>query len=168
MYPRYELVDEFRRKSGGQSFHMVKFSRFLELYGATNEVVEEIKKEENSLIITRTAARALNTPNWIDGAWRTLTAIDRNLAIFLESSDFNYPEFREQVKKDVEILRKSISSIPLGLDENIYYFLEFAELKLLTIAYTPEFEEGLREKVTSLIGLSRAGIRQVLQLLPLD
>jgi rRNA-processing protein FCF1 len=46
LYPRYELIDEFRRYSEGQSFHIVKFSQFLELYGATEEVVQEIRKEE--------------------------------------------------------------------------------------------------------------------------
>jgi hypothetical protein len=46
LYPRFELVDEFRRASGGSSFHIIKFSRFLELYGASTTVVAEIRKEE--------------------------------------------------------------------------------------------------------------------------
>ncbi|NPC71426.1 DUF4935 domain-containing protein [Corallococcus exiguus] len=46
LYPRYELVDEFRRHSGGQSFHIIKFSHLLELFGASNTVVAEVKKEE--------------------------------------------------------------------------------------------------------------------------
>ena len=46
LYPRYELIDEFRRISSGQSFHILKFSSFLDLFGATEEVVEEIRKEE--------------------------------------------------------------------------------------------------------------------------
>jgi rRNA-processing protein FCF1 len=51
LYPRYELVDEFRRASSGQSFHILKFSTFLDLFGATEDVVEEVRKEEMQSII---------------------------------------------------------------------------------------------------------------------
>jgi DNA-binding CsgD family transcriptional regulator len=46
LYPRFELVDEFRRVSGGCSFHIIKFSRLLELFGASTEVVAEVREEE--------------------------------------------------------------------------------------------------------------------------
>ncbi len=46
LYPRYELVDEFRRRSGGHSFHIVLFSRFLELFGASADIVQEVRQEE--------------------------------------------------------------------------------------------------------------------------
>lgn len=46
LYPRYELVDEFRRASNQQSFHIVTFSRFLELYGASQDVINEVRREE--------------------------------------------------------------------------------------------------------------------------
>ncbi|MDZ8053010.1 MAG: PIN domain-containing protein [Aulosira sp. ZfuCHP01] len=46
LYPRYELVDEFRRNSEGQSFHIIAFSRLLNLYGASDKVVQEVRKEE--------------------------------------------------------------------------------------------------------------------------
>lgn len=46
LYPRYELVDEFRRVSNQQSFHIVTFSRFLELYGASKEVINDVRHEE--------------------------------------------------------------------------------------------------------------------------
>jgi hypothetical protein len=46
LYPRYELFDEFRRRSEGQTFHIVEFSRFLDLYGASEEVVEEVRQSE--------------------------------------------------------------------------------------------------------------------------
>jgi hypothetical protein len=49
LYPRFELVDEFRRASDGQSFHAIKFSRFLNLYGASKDVVEEVRKEEQQV-----------------------------------------------------------------------------------------------------------------------
>jgi PIN like domain len=46
LYPRFELVEEFRRISEGQSFHILKFSSFLDLYGASKEVTEEVRQEE--------------------------------------------------------------------------------------------------------------------------
>ena len=47
LYPRYELVDEFRRHSEGQSFHLVKFSYFLELFGASEQVIKQVQQEES-------------------------------------------------------------------------------------------------------------------------
>lgn len=46
LYPRYELVDEFRRYSNGESFYIIAFSRFLDLYGASDKVVEEVRQKE--------------------------------------------------------------------------------------------------------------------------
>lgn len=47
LYPRYELVDEYRRCSAGKSFHILEFSDFLALYGAGDEIINEIKIEES-------------------------------------------------------------------------------------------------------------------------
>jgi hypothetical protein len=49
IYPRYELIDEFRRESGGHSLHIVPFSDFLDLYGASESAVEEVREEETRL-----------------------------------------------------------------------------------------------------------------------
>jgi uncharacterized protein YutE (UPF0331/DUF86 family) len=49
LYPRYELVDEFRRCSDGQSFHIISFSQFLEIYGASERIVQEVRREEVKL-----------------------------------------------------------------------------------------------------------------------
>lgn len=46
LYPRYELLDEFRRASEGETFHIVRFSKFLDLFGASEPVVKEIKEKE--------------------------------------------------------------------------------------------------------------------------
>jgi len=46
LYPRYELVDEFRRHSGGNSFHLIQFYQLLDLYGASEEIVQEVRKTE--------------------------------------------------------------------------------------------------------------------------
>jgi uncharacterized protein YutE (UPF0331/DUF86 family)/rRNA-processing protein FCF1 len=49
LYPRYELVDEYRRHSDGQAFHMVSFAQFLNIYGASESIVEEVREEEKKL-----------------------------------------------------------------------------------------------------------------------
>lgn len=46
LYPRHELVEEFRRRSGGLSFHIIELADFLELYGADESVVEEARRGE--------------------------------------------------------------------------------------------------------------------------
>jgi rRNA-processing protein FCF1 len=46
LYPRHELTDEYRRSSLGKSFHIIPFSQFLALFGASKDVVQEVKLEE--------------------------------------------------------------------------------------------------------------------------
>lgn len=53
LFPRYELVDEYRRKSGGYSFQIVKFSTFLDIYGASPKAVEEVRNEELKNIVVQ-------------------------------------------------------------------------------------------------------------------
>lgn len=82
LYPRYELVDEFKRESGGQSFHIVKLSRFLELYGANEQVVEEIKKEEKLQTALSNVSVTLTEPshlNFSQAVW------ENNLSIVLRT-----------------------------------------------------------------------------------
>ena len=43
LYPRHELVEEYRRKSKGASFHMLTFPGFLSLYDVDEKVVEEVR-----------------------------------------------------------------------------------------------------------------------------
>lgn len=48
LYPRFELLSEFRQKSDKKSFHIVKLSELLELFGADDQVIEEVKFEEKT------------------------------------------------------------------------------------------------------------------------
>lgn len=52
LYPRYELVNEFRQHSKGQSFHILQFSQFLELFGASAEAVKEVQQSESLVSAT--------------------------------------------------------------------------------------------------------------------
>jgi hypothetical protein len=47
LYPRYELVDEYRRASEGGAFHILRFSALLELYGASPQIVQEVSSQEH-------------------------------------------------------------------------------------------------------------------------
>lgn len=46
LYPRFELVDEFREKTSGKSFHIVSLSRLLEIFETNKDVVESVKTSE--------------------------------------------------------------------------------------------------------------------------
>lgn len=46
LYPRFELIDEFRRASENQTIHIIKFSHLLEIFGADQVIVDEVRKEE--------------------------------------------------------------------------------------------------------------------------
>lgn len=45
--PRFELIDEYRRASGGKTLHIIRFSRLLELFEMEQELIEAAKKVEN-------------------------------------------------------------------------------------------------------------------------
>ncbi|QLE09612.1 DUF4935 domain-containing protein [Pseudoalteromonas shioyasakiensis] len=49
LYPRFELVDEYREKSEGKSFHIISLSSLLELFNAEDEVVKAVKSSEDSV-----------------------------------------------------------------------------------------------------------------------
>ena len=44
--PRYELIDEYKRASGGKCIYIVHLSTFLELFGADEKIVQTIKQSE--------------------------------------------------------------------------------------------------------------------------
>jgi len=46
LYPRFELLDEYRRASDGHSFLMIGFADLLKHFGATDDVVSEVEKKE--------------------------------------------------------------------------------------------------------------------------
>lgn len=49
LYPRFELVDEFRRKTNGKSLFIISFAELLQHLGAPATVVEEVREEESAV-----------------------------------------------------------------------------------------------------------------------
>lgn len=85
LYPRFELVDEFRRETGGHSVHIVTFSKFLDLYGASEAVIEEVRVEEKLAQIDRiSSAREPETVH--KAVWKWL------ISTYPESSVIEYSE----------------------------------------------------------------------------
>ncbi|MFO0125953.1 MAG: PIN domain-containing protein [Pseudanabaena sp.] len=46
LYPRFELIDEYRQNSDEKTIRIINFSTFLQLFDASPEVVEEVRQEE--------------------------------------------------------------------------------------------------------------------------
>lgn len=46
LYPRFELVDEFRLASGGCAFRIIKFADLLKLFGAAPAIIEEARQHK--------------------------------------------------------------------------------------------------------------------------
>lgn len=49
LYPRFELVDEFRRETNGQSFHIFSLSKLLQIFNASSTVIDSVAATENQL-----------------------------------------------------------------------------------------------------------------------
>lgn len=72
LYTRFELVDEYRRHSEGQSFHMVTFSAFLKIAGASKATVEAVRKLELSDVVADFSIASNPAGLWRYGYIRTL------------------------------------------------------------------------------------------------
>lgn len=49
LYPRFELVDEFREKTNGRSFHILTLSKLLEVFETNSQVIESVKLIEEEV-----------------------------------------------------------------------------------------------------------------------
>lgn len=46
LYPRFELIEEYRHVTDGKNIHIIDFATLLGMFGATKEVVAEVKSKE--------------------------------------------------------------------------------------------------------------------------
>jgi hypothetical protein len=56
LYPRFELVDEFRRASDGRTIFLLSFANLLERFGAPSQVINEVRQEERHVRMEASAA----------------------------------------------------------------------------------------------------------------
>jgi hypothetical protein len=73
LFPRFELLDEYRRASGGRSFYIISFAELLELFGASAEVVKEVRQEEALVGLETSASENMRLTN---------RALDAQQAVF--------------------------------------------------------------------------------------
>ncbi|WP_166820084.1 PIN-like domain-containing protein [Thalassoroseus pseudoceratinae] len=85
IFPRSELIDEFRRESNGETFHMVQLSALLDLYGVDEEVVEGIQELEEAASEQKRSAAATQQP------FNVMTELTKQL-----SATMGYEEARDE------------------------------------------------------------------------
>lgn len=89
LYPRYELIYEFARASDNQSFHIINLSQLLEIYGASNETVIEVRHEEARQEAQQMIDASSTSPNMYQSNLRT-DEISQAVLSWLRE---NYPSF---------------------------------------------------------------------------
>ncbi len=109
LYPRFELVEEFRQASNGKSLHIIRFAELLRLLGATPKIVREVQEGEATVNLELTRPRA--EP-------RGLVA---EKAVYLWLTQI-YPS--EQIESD----QRGIDFIVVGPADRIGFEVKFAEI----------------------------------------
>jgi hypothetical protein len=84
LYPRYELVDEFRRASNGRTLHIIRLSELLHLFEAAKGAIHEVEQAElraaTKMIVERLKTVGITVGNFgytrmgIQGRWRQMPA----------------------------------------------------------------------------------------------
>lgn len=60
--PRYELVEEFRRASGGKTFQIIQFHELLDIFGASDTTVNQVKQVEATANASEMSGSRGSTP----------------------------------------------------------------------------------------------------------
>jgi hypothetical protein len=102
LYPRFELVDEYRRKSGGKSFLMIGFADLLKQFGASPEVVAEVQQEESTPSFAQLLNETLEDEHTIGDFGAKASQVEKSVFAWLigkfpeasvEISQTGYPDF---------------------------------------------------------------------------
>jgi len=94
LYPRFELVDEFRRRSSGKSFHIVSFAELLDTYGAAEELVAEVRETEVESRTEQETPLSQIDPDLKD-ALDELPHSEKMVYLLVELEGFRYREVAE-------------------------------------------------------------------------
>ena len=89
LYPRFELITEFKNSIQDKTFHIVKLSQLLNLLGATEEAVQEVQINEFRVTSGRDSARSfVNNVEQVVYTWLTQHESDKELVF-----NRGYPDF---------------------------------------------------------------------------
>jgi rRNA-processing protein FCF1 len=97
LYPRYELVYEFMRHTKGKALHIIKFSEFLKLFGASEAVVERVENEE---------VRQAEIKKFINNTTQLALSPEGDLQGITEA------DLAANISRTLDILKSHLSSIP--------------------------------------------------------
>ncbi|MCY0997918.1 PIN domain-containing protein [Myxococcus sp. MISCRS1] len=59
LYPRFELIEEYRHATDGKNIHIIDFATLLRMFGATKEVVAEVQSKEVPLTPVASAVQRI-------------------------------------------------------------------------------------------------------------
>lgn len=94
LYPRFELVEEYRRCSDGGTLHLVNFSQFLELFGAPQKIVDEVRTSESVAAIDAEARHYAADLQVLlggqDAVWQWL--VETHPSARVEKSEYRFPD----------------------------------------------------------------------------
>lgn len=129
LFPRYELVDEYRRNSGGSSFQIVKFSTFLDVYGASPKAVEEVRKEEIKSLIQ--SAGRVNRVNRVNH-YALFNEVKEAVLDFINNK-YQYAEIITDNNEAPDFIVKDNDFGKIGVEIKLYLkeSLSFHERKML-------------------------------------
>ncbi len=116
LYPRFELFDEFRRFTNGNSIAMINFPQLLKMFNASEEIVDEV---ENSIREVRRQKENISEILWLR----------RNIEIETREIAFKYLTDEEKSKYENRFVNLRIMSEILksnGLFD-LYFFRDLNE-----------------------------------------
>lgn len=113
LYPRYELIDEYRRASGGAAFFIVPFSEFLELFGAGSGAVEEVKKEEVAPIL-------VSSDEGTEDLHAVMFEAERAVGVWLRRQFQGSELVRERSRGAIDFVVVEPSGRRLGVDVKVF------------------------------------------------
>lgn len=151
LYPRYELIQEFREKTDGRTFCIIEFSEFLQLYGADKEVVSEVKDVQRLGL--------------------EVAVIESELAQWLAESEMLKRE-SVRLRRSLELIRDQIVMLEQdAVQEHAYgddkkfetYVKDIEESKNLQKLFSEEYRQNQDriDEVTSIIMLLNQKLRTV-------
>lgn len=120
LYPRFELVTEFGFHSSNHSFHILRFSEFLELMTESKELTKGIEEIEQKVIFSGSTAPEQLLPGIHDrGMDKALTLVTKDLTGFWP------PQYKQITDQEfLSELEDGTKKLPfVGLNSFIYKYL---------------------------------------------